>query len=185
VVKQEKKGSCMEQSPKHPWRVRTIVGLLMLILSFVGLIITDTTKDEAWYYWRAMTPIYALLSIILSWYLRGTAVYTFKTEIWQEILHWIGLLLAVYIVSTFVSIGLIGKFEAGLTVLVLLAIATFLAGIYHDIIFMIVGIILGIFSLAAAILNQYLYTLMLPVTLVAATVMVFIIYKNLHHSNVK
>jgi len=175
----------MEQSPKHPWRVRTIVGLLMLILSFVGLIITDTTKDEAWYYWRAMTPIYALLSIILSWYLRGTAVYTFKTEIWQEILHWIGLLLAVYIVSTFVSIGLIGKFEAGLTVLVLLAIATFLAGIYHDIIFMIVGIILGIFSLAAAILNQYLYTLMLPVTLVAATVMVFIIYKNLHHSNVK
>ena len=166
---------------KHPWRIRLIIGLLMLILSFVGLIITDATKDGAWMYWRAMTPIYALLSITLSWYLRSKTDLKLATEIWQEILHWMGLILSVYLISTFVNIGLIGRFEAGLTVLVLLAVTTFLAGIYHDVIFLIIGVILGLFSIGAAILNEYLYTIMLPVTSVAAIVMILVIYKNFHH----
>lgn len=171
-----------DQKTSHPWRIRTIIGLLMLILAFIGLIITDTNRDGAWIYWRIMSPIYAILSIGLSWYLRNKKTFQLKVEIWQEILHWIGLILAVYIISTFVNIGLIGRFEAGLMVLIVLAVTTFLAGIYHDVIFMILGAILAIFSIGAALLNQYLYTIMLPITLVAGFVMMFVIYRNFHHS---
>jgi len=170
-----------EQTSSHPWRIRSMIGLLMLILSFIGLIITDSMKEGAWLYWRAISPVYAILSISLGWYLRSKNSIKLRTEIWQDVLHWLGLIFSVYIVSTFVNIGLVGQFEAGLTVLVLLAVTTFLAGIYHDIIFMIVGVILGIFSIGAALLNKYLYTIMLPMTLIAGFVMLIVIYKNFHH----
>ena len=164
----------------HPWRARLTVGLLMLILAFIGLIITDLVKDGAWIYWRAMVPVYAILSLALSLYLRSQS-HAHHSRIWQEVLHWIGLILAVYIVSTFVNIGLVGRYEAGLQVLAMLALTTFLAGIYHDIIFLILGVILGVFTLGAALFNQYLYTIMLPITILAGAVMIYVINKNIHH----
>lgn len=173
----------MAQDPvHHPWRVRSTVGLLMLILAFVGLIITDVVKDDAWNYWRAMVPVYAILSITLSMYLRSKTAVKPITKVWQEIVHWLGLVFSIYLVSVFVSLKLIGQMEAGLIVLILLSLATFLAGIYHDVIFLIVGSILGFFALSTALLHQYLYTLMLPVTCVAAMIMILIIYKNVHHN---
>lgn len=163
---------------KHPWRSRLIVGLFMLILAFVGLIITDISKEGAWEYWRAMTPIYALLSIGLSLHLRKNTDISIKTEIWQEILHWSGLIGSVYLISSFVNMGFIGRFEAGLVILVLLSLATFLAGIYHDFLFFIIGLVLASFSLGAAFLNEYLWSIMLPLTLVAGIVMAYMVYRN-------
>ena len=167
---------------KHPWRARMMVGLFMLILAFVGLIITDTSKEGAWEYWRAMTPVYALLSIGLSLHLRKNTEISLKTEVWQEILHWLGLIGAVYLISAFVNMGLIGRFEAGLVILVLLSLATFLAGIYHDFIFFIVGSLLAAFSLGAAFLNEYLWSIMLPITLIAAVIMAYLVYRNFHQN---
>ena len=165
-----------EKMPHHPWRARLFVGLLMLLFSFAGLIISDVVKDGAWVYWRSMVPVYALLSIGLSCYLRRHVDKKTAITIWHEILHWLGLVIAVYLVSMFVNMGLIGRFEAGLEVLVMLALTTFLAGIYNDMIFMIIGVLLGCFTSGAAFFTEYLYTIMLPLTLVAALVMFYMIY---------
>lgn len=54
------------------------------------------------------------------------------TTIWHELVQWFGLALAVYLVSIFVNIGLIGRFEAGLVVLTMLALNTFITGIYVE-----------------------------------------------------
>ena len=55
---------------KHPWKSRFIVSIILLVLAFLGLIITDVTKDGGWIYWRIITPIFAIVSLWLSWYLR-------------------------------------------------------------------------------------------------------------------
>ena len=169
---------------QHPWKIRFIVSLLLLILGFVGLVITDIQKDGGWFYWRLITPIYALLSLWMSWYLHPKDEFTFS-EIWHEMLHWFGLILAIYLLSKFVSIGLVGRFEAGLMALSMLALTTFLAGIYIEVTFIFIGLLLGFFAYCVAFLNQYLYAIVLPIVVVAAGIIFWLVYhkKSIGHKS--
>jgi cation transport ATPase len=163
---------------QHHWKMRLLVSLVMLILSFIGLIVSDVRRNGAWNYWRVMVPIYALLSIFLTWYLRHKKQKLSSTTIWHELVQWIGLGLAVYLTSVFVNIGLMGRFEAGLVVLTLLALTLFISGIYVEPTFILMGLLLGLFAAAAALLVAYLYTIMLPLTIVAALVLIWIVRRK-------
>ena len=99
--------------------------------------------------------------------------------IWHELVQWLGLALAVYMVSVFVNIGLMGRFEAGLVVLTLLALNIFINGIYIEATFFLIGILLGFFALAAALMAEYLYTIILPITIGVAALLVWIAKKRL------
>lgn len=166
------------QKYHHHWKMRLLVGFLMLGLSFIGLIISDLRQNGAWNYWRVMVPVYAFLCIFLSWYLRRKQKIIKPTTILHELIQWLGLALSVYLVSIFVNIGLIGRFEAGLVVLTLLALTIFIAGIYVESTFFLIGLLLGIFAAAAAVMAAYLYTVMLPLTIVVAIGLVWVARKK-------
>ncbi|QVL56278.1 MAG: hypothetical protein KFB95_03515 [Simkaniaceae bacterium] len=162
----------------HHWKMRLMVAIIMLGLSFVGLIISDLWTNGAWDYWRWMVPIFAVLCLFLSWYLRHKQRVMSTTTIWHELVQWFGLALAVYLVSIFVSIGLMGRFEAGLIVLTLLALNTFITGIYVEPTFFVIGILLGLFAAAAAVLAEYLYSVMLPITIGVAVLLIWVARKR-------
>ncbi len=163
----------------HPWRMRAIVALAMIILSFVGLVVSDVRREGAWNYWRIMVPVFALLCLFLSWYLRRRKHALTTATIWHELAQWLGLALAVYLVSVFVGVGLIGRFQAGLVILILLALTTFVTGIYIEPTFLVIGLLLGLFAAGAALLAAYLYTVMLPITLVVAAFLFWMVRR--HH----
>ena len=170
-----------ENLPKkhhHHWKMRLVIGLIMLGLSFIGLIVSDIRQDGAWTYWRVMVPVFALLCLFLSWYLRHKQLLKSPATIWHELIQWAGLALAVYLISVFVNIGLIGRFEAGLVVLILLSLNTFITGIYVEATFFVIGIALGLFALAAALLAEYLFSIMLPITIAVALILVWIARKK-------
>ena len=98
--------------------------------------------------------------------------------IWHEILHWAGLTLSVFLISKFVSIGIMGRFEAGLMVLSMLALTTFLAGIYIEVSFVFIGILLGLSAYSIAFLDQYLYVIMMPLLALGAIVIFFLVYRK-------
>ena len=156
-----------------------MIGLIMLGLSFIGLIVSDVRQNGAWLYWRVMVPVFAGMCLFLSWYLRRKQHLITPTTIWHELVQWFGLGLTVYLVSIFVNIGLMGRFEAGLIVLTLLAFNIFVTGIYVEATFFIIGIVLGLFALAASLLAEYLYTIMLPITVGVAVLLVWIARKRL------
>lgn len=159
--------------------MRLMIGLIMLGLSFVGLIVSDIRQNGAWNYWRVMVPLFAVLCLFLSWYLRHKQRLISPTTIWHELLQWFGLALSVYLISVFVKIGLMGRFEAGLVVLTLLSLNIFITGIYVEATFFIIGIVLGLFALAAAVMAEYLYTIMLPITIGVAILLIWIARKRL------
>ena len=152
------------------WRARFIVGFLMLAIAFLGMIFTNITSQGGWIYWRTMTPIYALLSIGLSLYLRKMKFSDTVTNVWHEIWHWFGLLLAVFLLSKLVDMGFINQLQAGIQVLLLLALATFLAGVYIESTFIVVGILLGLMIWMVGLLNLYLYAFALLGIIVFALV---------------
>ena len=158
-------------------KLRLCVALVMLILGFVGVIVTDISKDGAWNYWRYTAVLYAILSLCLSWHLKKQGWKTTLLTVWHEIAHWIGLIAAIFISSFLVKMGLIGRFEASLLTLLMLALATYLAGIYIEPTLVLIGIMLGIFALGIAFLDVYLYNILLPLTLVVAVVFLVLIHR--------
>jgi hypothetical protein len=58
------------EPPKHPWMARLCVAAIMLMLAFVGMMITHVKTSEGWDYWRWTVGIYALLALWLSWYMK-------------------------------------------------------------------------------------------------------------------
>lgn len=162
-------------------KLRIIAALVMLALGFLGVIVTDIKKDGAWDYWRFLSVVYALISLVLSWHLKKKGVKTTLLTVWHEIAHWLGLIAAIFICSYFVSIGLIGRFEASLLTLLLLALTTYLAGIYIESSLILIGIILGGFAAGIAFLDEYLYNILLPLTIVVGILLVVLV----HHAHKK
>ncbi|QVL57314.1 MAG: hypothetical protein KFB93_08015 [Simkaniaceae bacterium] len=162
----------------HHWKMRLMIAIIMLGLSFIGLVVSDIRQNGAWNYWRVMVPIFAILCLFLSWYLRKKQKIMSATTIWHELVQWFGLALAVYLVSIFVNIGLIGRFEAGLVVLTMLALNTFITGIYVESTFFVIGILLGLFAAAAALLAAYIYSIMLPLTIGVAVLLIWLTRKR-------
>jgi uncharacterized membrane protein YfcA len=157
-------------------QLRIIAALVMIILGFIGVIITDIVKDGAWKYWQFLCIVYALISFLLSWHAKKKRWKTSTLTLWHELAHWIGLIGAIFIVSYFVEIGLVSRFIASLLALLLLTLATYLAGVYIETTLIFVGAILGIFALGIAFTAQYLYSILLPLTIAAVIILVAYIY---------
>ncbi len=154
----------------NTWRVRFIVGFLMLVIAFVGMVFTNISSQGGWLYWRTMTPVYALLCIGLSLYLRHMKFSEAVATIWHEILHWFSLLVTVFLLSKLVDMGFVNHLQAGVQVLLLLTLATLLAGVYIEATFLVVGILLGLMIWMVGWLNLYLYAFALLGIIVFAIV---------------
>ena len=163
-------------SPKHPWFARVTVGIIMLAIACLGLIVTDIHATAGWHYWRVATPIFALLALWLSWYLRKNQHSLSPVKLWHELLHWVCLIATVLIISILVKIGIIGRFEASLCVLTLLAQSVFLAGIYIETTFLFVGIILGLFALGVALIAEYLYAIAIPILIAIIIAIIWMVW---------
>ena len=163
MARQDKK-MIVQKDHRH-WKIRLLIAISMLTLSFIGLVVSDFRKNGAWDYWRVMVPVFAPLCLFLSWYLRHKEKVITQGTIWHELVQWLGLALAVYLVSVFVNIRLMRPFEGGLVVLILLALNIFITGIYVETTFFVIGILLGFFALATALLTKYIYTMILPITI--------------------
>ena len=109
------------------------------------------------------------MALWLSWYLRLKKFSISPVTLGHELLHWIGLIATVFLVSRFVELGVFSRFLAGIVVLTLTAQAVFLAGIYIEKTFLFIGIVLGIFAWIVAFAVEYLYLwIALPPSWIAA-----------------
>jgi hypothetical protein len=165
----------------HPWKARFFTALIMLVLAFIGLVLTNIKKNSAWYYWVFTSCGYAILALWLGFYLRKKKHSMSVGKIWHEIVHWISTVISVYLVTRFVDIGIVGRFEAGLAILLLLALSTLLAGVYIEITFFFIGLLLGIFATVIALFDEYLYVIVVPVTAAICIIIFLVAYKKKKH----
>lgn len=165
----------MEQVKKTShWKVRLGISVLLLILSLLGMIITDFKPNVSLAYWNIMIPVFALLCLWLSWIDYHDKKRFTGITLWHEFLHWVATLVTVYMVATFVHAGIVSNITAGLFVIMLLALSTFLAGIYIDSTFLLIGIALGIFAVVAVLFFKYLLIVIVPVCIAVILLLIYI-----------
>lgn len=173
--------SVVSNSQISHWKIRLFLTVFMLILAFIGLIITYSVSIESpisWYAWLIIGPIYAILAIVLAIYFRKNKN-DLAFGVWHEIIHWIAFIVALFVLHVYVHTGLVGKFEGGLFILDILAFSVLISGIYLDATFLVVGIVLTIFALLVSILTKYLAIILIVVViLIAATITFFMIRRK-------
>jgi hypothetical protein len=157
-------------TPSHPWKARILVGIIMLVLAFIGMVVTGVYSRGGWQYWRFVIPVYAILALWLSWYLKRQLQTISPITIWHEVCHWLGLLCAIFLVSHLSNMGILSHFIAGIFHLILLSLALFIAGIYIEVSFVLIGIVLGFFAYISAALVEYMYSFVIPISLGAIAI---------------
>ncbi len=154
--------------PQHPWIARLGVTAIMLLLAFVGMVVTHVKATGGWDYWKWVGVVYALLALWLSWYMKRQTQTVAPFTILHEVVHWVGVIGSIFVVGTYVEIGIISRYAAGLFDLTLLSLGIFLAGIYIEKTFIAIGLVLALLAIFTAFINQYLYLLMIPLILLSA-----------------
>src|SRR3989339_309894 len=168
------------KTTKHHWKTHVVIALFLVILSFVGMFVTNFFQSIAWTYWNFMIPMFALLCIILNW-LDSAGHHLDGVTLLHEILHWVSILATIYLVSVFVHYGIISHIDAGLFVLTLLALGTFLAGVYINKTFYFISATQALFILATLFFIKYLIIIGV-ILIIALLIFLFIQYR---HARVK
>jgi hypothetical protein len=164
------------EKAKHPWQARLVVGAAMIFLAFIGMVVTDVRTSGGWEYWKWVVPVYAVLALWLSWYMRRERAIDSPITLFHELLHWIGVIAAVVLVSYLVKSGIASRFQAGIFNLTVLSLGVFLGGVYIEPTFLVIGLLLGAFALVSAMVVQYLYAFILPLFFAAFGILALIIW---------
>ena len=160
--------------------IRYIPGLLDLLLEYLSwlLLLLDC-------FWQIASIIIALLALVLSFYLNGMRAVSKPALLWREMLHWLGLIGSVYIMSLYVDIGIISPFLGTLGVITLIAQAVFLAGIYIESTFLFIGIVLGLFAVSIAWMETHIFLFMVPLLIIAIVALALFMWNKHRASSTK
>jgi hypothetical protein len=138
-----------------------IVIIVLIVLSVVGIGITDFSPSASYKYWVAMVPLFCGACLILEWSrVRGKG-FKWTTLLRTQLLHWAGLLVAVRLVFEMLHKGRLDNENTGLVILLLLALGTFIAGIHLGWRLCLVGGFLGAALVAATYLEEYVWVLLI------------------------
>jgi hypothetical protein len=157
--------------------VEEIILIIMVIFCLLGIAVTDFSPQDAFMYWMAMIFVFGFAAMIAGWHNakrhydpngEGNEV---KELFKLQSLHWLGALVAVLCLFSFVEAGHMTQEATGLMVLLILALTTFLDGIRIGWRFSLTGIYLAAATVAANLLESFMpWMFALAVMIIAITV---------------
>ena len=137
--------------------------LAILVLSLFGVAYTSVAQRPVTTYWLALAPLIGIICVVTRWQNTQSREMHLRL-IWTQVLHWGAVLMAMNLVFV-ADVGQMMNADArALSILTLLALGTFTAGVHVDAWrICLVGIILGLGVPAIAWLEQTALLLVLVV----------------------
>ena len=160
---------------KRMFGLYEIIPIVLLLLSIIGIGITDFSPADSHLYWLAMVPVFAGACLILEWSRARGKGQKWTTILRTQVLLWLGLLLAVRLAYLLLHTGRLDNENTGLIILLLLALTTFFAGIHLGWRLFIVGIFLGVALIGAAYLEEFVWMFLIIAIVVVA---IFLLLKR-------
>ena len=162
---------------KRLFGIHEVVLIVLILLSLIGIGITDYSPAKSHRYWFLMVPIFAAACLILEWTRARGKGQRWTAIVRTQLLLWFGLLLSVRMVYLLLHAGRLDNENTGLIIMLLLAFATFVAGIHLGWRLLIVGVLIGAFLIGATYLEEYVW-----VFLLAAAVIIGILLVSKYHT---
>ena len=146
---------------------------LLIGLSVGGVAVADFSAENGLFYWLGVVPVFALASLIVGWRRERADGRTVPRIVGRQIFHWAPLALAIYLVFFLEQAGRLNRDDAGLVSLMLLTVATLTAGVHFDWRLFVVGGLLAVTTACVAIVEEYLWWILIGAALVSAGAIYF------------
>ena len=140
-------------------KVEQVIFVILVILTLVGVTVTNFSPSLAHNYWLLVVVVFAIASIICELRHAKKENPDHKYKFTRQIIHWVGTLFTVLAVYVLLYTGRVNYEETSLVMLLIIALATFLAGIYAGWRFYLLGLFLLLSTIVAAYIEQYLWVL--------------------------
>ena len=158
-------------------RINNILFSVLVILALIGVVITDISPELSHAYWVLLLGIYAFSAIYSGRKsVSSDSAASIGGFVLKQVLHWGGALTAVLCVYTLLHTGSLSYEEAGLIILILVALTTFLAGSHVGIHFYFLGALLALTSVIVVYIEEFMWIVVL-----VALVMVGVTYILTRH----
>ncbi|MFZ1642120.1 MAG: hypothetical protein WAV07_11990 [Candidatus Contendobacter sp.] len=155
------------------FRAKDIGFYLMIVLSWIGTVYATYDLVSSRWYWHWLIPIFGLICIVTQWNNIEPTLKARLMLVMRQILHW-GAVLALAFLLYALSAGhnniidLIDDRQGGFIITLVIALSTYLAGIYYDWRLCVVAIFIltgGIINVAFSNLAPLLIWIGLGVTI--------------------
>ena len=115
--------------PYGSFWLRELPYVVVLFLTLFGVAYASFSRQSMVGYWEFLAPVIGLLCVVIGWpHARDT------TErwrlVWTQALHWLAFLVAMNLLLLSGVASLLSPDATGLTILTLLALGTFVAGVH-------------------------------------------------------
>jgi hypothetical protein len=148
--------------------------VVMLVLAIFGVAYASIAPHAMTNYWAILGPVFAIICVATQWRdVEGPEAHWHL--FWTQALHWVAVILAMYLVLQANVKQMMNADASALVVLTLLALGTFTAGIRHAAGWRVclVGVMLGLGVPAIAWLEQSTLLLLLIATLLVAIAVLY------------
>ena len=155
---------------KRKFQIEEGILILLLVLSLVGVGITDFAPNDGYWYWMAMIFIFALAAIFIGWLRTKHDIDHFKKLLSEQAIHWGCAILVVLAAFSLLNAGHLNSQNTSLVILLILAQATVVDGLRVGWRFSVNGVFLGLSAVIAGHVEHFMwFELLLAIVLVAFT----------------
>jgi hypothetical protein len=141
------------------FQTEEIIFFGVIFLSLIGVGVTDYAPMQSWSYWLFMIAALATSAVVIEKILLHRKNVSFLELVGTQLMHWGAALVAVLLSFSFVKTGRITYEGAGLVILLILLLATFLDGYHVGWRFYLAGVFLGVTTVFAAFFEQFMWVL--------------------------
>ena len=133
--------------------------VVLMLLAIVGVGITYLAPDKMYPYWLIMVPVFGCACIVLEWSRARDKGLSWWAIIKDQLLHWFGVLVAIYLVYQLRKTEVLSNANSTLVILLILSLATYLAGIHLGWRLYVIGVFLCAIFILATFLKAYMWVL--------------------------
>lgn len=160
-------------SEKRRFQLEEGILVLMLALSVIGIVVTDFSPDDGYWYWIAMIGVNCVAAVLIGWMQSKRHFRDFKKLLLEQLFHWGSSMLAVGAAFSLLHIGQLHAQSTSRVILLILALATFLDGLRVGWRFSMNGLFLGISAVVISYVQRYMWVeILLALAIVAFTFLV-------------
>ena len=155
----------------------TIIFSALILLTILGVALTNMSPAHAHKYWLAMILFFAMGAIATGWQ-RAAEKGQKKQLITSQLLHWGSTLIAVVVVYTFIHTGQIQNETVSLMILLILALSSFLDGFHVGWHFSVLGILLAISVVTISYVDEFMWVITIIATILLTATFFWNKYKK-------
>jgi len=160
--------------PRTGFFVRELPYVLLLALAVVGIAYTSLSPDTSVAYWKVLAPVFAVVCIVSQWSRVPAGGGAKMRLVIVQLVHWGAFLLTILLLFLPEMQKMLPALVSAQVILYLLALSTFLAGLYNTSWQLVaVGVLMALAVPAIALLER---SVLLGVVIAAAVLVVIAAY---------